>query len=456
MSDNLCRLSATELGKLFRKGEVRPSEVLASVFDRIEAAEPLVNAFSTLDVAGATSSAKVSDARFQQGKPLGPFDGIPVSIKDNITVAGLRCAWGSEIFKDYVPALDETPVARLRDQGAVILGKTNVSEFTMGQGQVSTKLFGTTRNPWDTKLTPGSSSGGAVAAVATGMGPVALGTDGGGSIRRPAGFAGLVGLKPTLGRVARYNGLPIVMNGAEVIGPLTRTVDDLAMTLTAIQGPLDEDMSSLAFRADEAEPAIRPLRILYVPRFGASPVDEEIAISCSRAAAHLAELGHHVEEGSMPFDVSFFDRAWPVICGTGLAWLLRDEAWEGRIGDVYAQMVESGKSLSAVDYMDALTCFRESFAQFARFFRTYDILMTPASGALQWAAENPGPSHHRVFTGIVNVAGLPAISVPAEQTQGGLPVGFQLVAPYGADWLLVALARHFEVAHPWRARWPEI
>lgn len=183
------------------------------------------------------------------------------------------------------------------------------------------KLFGVTRNPWNTRLTTGASSGGA---VATGMGPVALGTDGGGSIRRPAGFNGLVGLKPTMGRVARANGLPIMMNGAEVIGPLTRTVEDLAMTLRAIQGPLDEDMSSLALRADDAEPATRPLRILHVPRIGDVSVDAPVAASCAAFARRLQDMGHVVEEGAMPVDSALFDRAWPVICGTGLAWLLRD------------------------------------------------------------------------------------------------------------------------------------
>jgi aspartyl-tRNA(Asn)/glutamyl-tRNA(Gln) amidotransferase subunit A len=347
-------------------------------------------------------------------------------------------------------------VARLRAQGAVILGKTTVSEFTMGPGQVTTSLFGTTRNPWNTELTTGSSSGGAAAAVATGMGPVALATDGGGSIRRPAGFNALVGLKPGRGRVARENGLPVILDGVEVIGPITRTMDDCAMTLRAIQGPSSGDPASQSFASSDEMPLGKPLRILYVPSVDGYVVDSEIAASCAAAARALASLGHLAEEGRMPVEVDRYLEAWPVITDSGLAWLVRDRAWEGQVGAVYEAMIRRGRQYGAVDYLAARATFEAIRLQFEVFFETYDLLMTPASGAMPWAADQPGPRHHRVFTGIANAAGLPGISLPADSSPAGLPIGFQLVGPMGSEWQLIAIARQYERAHPWKDRWPQL
>ncbi|MDB5857181.1 MAG: hypothetical protein JWQ76_870 [Ramlibacter sp.] len=450
------QLSATTLAAEFRSGLLRPTQALESVLARTEAVNPKLNVFAQLDIAGATEAARAADARFAAGAPLGPFDGVPVSIKDNITVKGLRCAWGSEVFRDFIPDADETPVARLRAQGAVILGKTNVSEFTLGRGNVNTRLFGTTRNAWNPTLTCGASSGGAASAVAAGMGPVALGTDGGGSIRRPSAYGGLVGLKPTTGRVARINGLPVILHDCEVIGPIARTVDDVAMALSAIQGPLAEDRNSLRFDAAEGEPAPRPLRILYVPRFGDWPVDEPIASACAQTARNLAALGHTVEEGVLPVELALFEKHWPKLGAAGLAWLLRNRSWQGKVGEIYLDMIEQGKAVTGLEYLDILTAFREISAQFARLFERHDLMVTPSAGAMPWNANEAGPAHHRAFTGIVNAAGLPAINIPAAPAANGMPIGFQAVGSFGADWTLIALARQYEAAHPWAGRWPTL
>jgi len=448
------KLPATELAARFRRGALAPSAALRAVLDRVAASNPVVNAFATLDEAGATQAAAAADARFAAGRPLGPLDGVPVSIKDNITVAGLRCAWGSELYLDYVPKEDETPVARLRAGGAVILGKTNVSEFTLGRGNVDTRAFGTTRNPWNPALTPGASTGGGAAAVASGFGPVTLGTDGGGSIRRPSCHCGLVGLKPSTGRVARRNGLPIILDDAEIIGPIARTVDDLAATLAVIQGPLDEDRLSIGVPGPHGEPAARPLRILYVPQFGQWPVDDVVAESCAAAARNLAALGHVVEQGPLPVDLDLFEKNWPTFTAGGLAWLLRGKAWRGRIGAIYEEMAEKGAALTAADYIEGLNAFREIQAQFARAFRGLDVIVTPCAGTLPWDATKFGPTHHRAFTGIVNAGGLPGINIPCDPSPEGLPIGIQAIGGFGADWQLVALARQYEAAHPWADRWP--
>lgn len=459
MSVPYWRLDIGETRARFESGEATPSVVLDAILDRVAAVNPKINAFACLDSDGARAAAAASSERWRHGRPLGPLDGITLTIKDNIPVAGLPCAWGSEVFRNFVPERDELPVARLRAQGAVLLGKTTVSEFTVAQTNVSTRAFGTTRNPWDLARTTGASSGGAAAAVASGLGPAALGTDGGGSIRRPACHCGIAGLKPSTGRVARRDGLPVILHDCEVIGPLARSVSSLALVFHAISGPHPEDRGSLAFAPLDAMPALTdpgPQKILYLPRFGDSLVEEEVALSCARAARNLAALGHTVEEGSPPFDPAIFDAQWPVITQAGLAWLLRGKDWRGRISALHAGMVEAGERRSAIEYVEALTAFRTLQAQLGRAFERFDLLMTPSAGALPWAAERQGPAYNRAFTGFVNAAGLPAVALPSDPAPDGLPIGFQLIGRFGSDWLLLAVAQAFERRHPWGQRWPSL
>lgn len=454
MSDTLWKLSATELSQGYRNGTIRPSQALHSILERIAAVDPQLNVFALLDVEGAKAAAADSDIRFKNGSPLGAFDGIPVTIKDNINVKGLRCAWGSNLYRDQISAEDELPVARLRAQGAVILGKTNVSEFTLGRGTVHTLAFGTSRNPWNPELTTGASTGGGAAGVAAGLGPLALGTDGGGSIRRPSSYQNLVGLKPSTGRVARTDGLPVILHDFEIIGPIARTVDDLAMALSAIEGPDPRDRLSYGFAPGAIEPVQKGLKVLYVPKFGHWDVEEPIAASCAAAARNLAALGFDIEEGGTPFDLDLFETYWPLIGGAGLAWLLKDTDWQGRIGDAYPPMIEKGKSATAIDYVSALDAARQIYLQLAEKFEDYDFIMTPSAGAMPWKADQPGPAYHRAFTGFVNAAGLPAINIPCDPAADGMPIGFQLIAPFGRDWRLLSIAKLFETAHPWAYRRP--
>lgn len=448
--------SATEQRRAYREGTLKPSDVLESVLQRIEAIDPVLNLFAALDRDGARAAAAASDARFVAGAPLGDFDGIAITIKDNIPVKGLPLAWGSNLYKDQIAEVDETPVLRLREQGAVILGKTNVSEFTLGRGNVNTLAFGTTRNPYDPRLTPGSSTGGGAAAAASGIGAVAIGTDGGGSIRRPASYNNLVGLKPTTGRVARINGLPPILGDFEIIGPLARTVDDLAMALSAIEGPHPHDRASFGFVKGGMADMAKGKRVLLVMQVAGMAVEEPIAVSVEKAAENLQEMGFEVTKGCVPFDAALFEKHWPVMGATGLAWLLKDTDWQGKIGAPYPPMIEKGQSLSAIEFFDALMAYREIYEDFAKAFDEYDFIMTPAAGAMPWIAEEFAPPYHRAFTGFVNAAGLPAISIPCDPSPEGLPIGYQLIAPFGADWDLVSVARLYEAAHPWAQHRPNI
>lgn len=467
-SAELWSLSATRLGQAYRGRELSPAEVLEAVLARCEAVNPHLNAIVTLDVGGARDAARASEARWRKGEPLGLLDGVPLTVKDNIPVQGLRTTWGSRLFADYVPAEDELPVGRLRAQGAVILGKTNVPEFTL-EGYTHNALFGTTGNPWDPRLTPGGSSGGAVAAVAAGLGPVAIGTDGGGSIRRPAGHAGVVGLKPSTGRVARVNGLPAILHDFEVIGPIARTTADAALLFSAIAGPDPRDRASMAFRvgADPIDYEPAQLKILHVSRFGASPVDPEIASHVTEAARHLEILGHRVEDGQAPFDLAALDRIWAIVGPSGLAWFLRDHpGWESMVQEAMRRIAEQGANLKASDYVAALNEVARLRAQLAATFARSDVVLTPCFAALPWPADvtHPdtidgvpvGPRGHAVFTAFANAGGLPAISLPCRPSRSGLPIGIQLIGGFGADELLLSLAAQYERAHPWADRWPAI
>jgi aspartyl-tRNA(Asn)/glutamyl-tRNA(Gln) amidotransferase subunit A len=355
----------------------------------------------------------------------------------------------------------------MRAAGAIIVGKTNVPEFTL-EGYTSNSLFGTTGNPWDPRLTPGGSSGGAVASVASGMVPAAIGTDGGGSIRRPAGHTGLVGLKSTIGRIPRHCGFPHILLDFEVAGPLTRTVADAALLFEAMAGPDPRVHNSLGFTPSfELERPPARLRILYAARFGDAPLDPVIAQSVGRAAEALSALGHEVETGPLPLDLEPVTLFWPVIGQVGLAHLLERHAdRRDMAGEKYLQMAEAGAQVPAHRYLEGLETVRRFRAEVAHAFNRIDLIMTPTAAAQPWPADQPfpveidsvavGPRGHAIYTGWVNACGHPAISLPADPAPDGMPIGFQLVGRFGADEVLLRLARQYEKARPWADRWPAL
>jgi Asp-tRNA(Asn)/Glu-tRNA(Gln) amidotransferase A subunit family amidase len=454
-------LSAVDLGAAYRRGEIDPVAVLHAIEERIGRLNPALNAIVTRDP-GCGAAAHESSERLRKGAPRGPLEGVPFTVKDNILVAGLPCTWGSRLFEGFVPGEDELPVAKLRAAGAILIGKTNVPEFTL-EGYTTNPLFGTTRNPWNLALTPGGSSGGVVAAVAAGFGPFGLGTDGGGSIRRPASHAGLVGLKPSIGRIARGPSLPQILLDFEVIGPVARSVADVEVVYRAIAGPDPCDRRSLY--APDPRPSRRPLELLYAPRIGDAPADPEIIVSADAAARALAASRVRVEQGALPFDVSAIAEFWPVLGQVGVATILARHPGKAHlVGERMRAMAEAGREVPATRYLEGLEevdAFRRSVTQaFARF----DLILTPSAAALPWPADEPypsqidgcevGPRGHAVYTGWVNACGHPAINLPGVPSRSGLPIGFQLVGRFGADELLIDVARRYEMANPSRERWP--
>ncbi len=433
------RLGVTEVAAAYRSGDLDPEVLLDALLDRIARLDPSLNTLVAIDAEGARTAARGSASRWRAGTPRSLIDGVPLTVKDNLLMAGLPATWGSRAYAGFRPAEDEAPVARLRAAGAVLLGKTNVPELTL-EGYTSNLLFGTTRNPWDPALTPGGSSGGAAAGVAAGFVPAAIGTDGGGSIRRPAAHTGLVGFKPSTGRIPRAGGFPETLHDFEVIGTLTRSVSDAAL--------LDAVLSGDAASA----PAPKTARILYVSRFDDAPLDPEVAAACDATAATLAAAGHVVEAGPVFFDRAAVDEIWRVVGRAGAARVARLTG--GRLlaegGPTIRLMAEEGAALSAADYADAMAALAGFRRAVARVFDRHDLVFMPSAAALPWRAEEAypvtidgqavGPRGHAIYTGWVNAAGLPAIALPLGLSRGGLPIGGQFIGAAGRDAELLAFA----------------
>lgn len=463
----LWKLPAVELAQSFRSGACTPLEVAHACLERLDAVNPALNAVIARHDDVFLAQAEDATLRFKQGVPLSMLDGIPLSVKDNIPMKGLPTTWGTLSLKDYFPREDEWVVGRARRAGALLIGKTNVPEFTL-EGYTDNPVYGPTRNPWNLALTPGGSSGGAVACVAAGITPLAIGTDGGGSIRRPASHAGLVGLKPSIGAIARGQMLPPLLLDFEVVGPMGRTVADVKFLFNLLNGPEPGDRSSLA-----ASQAIKDLskklpvqkKILYVERFKHSPLDPEIARSVRAGVNLLKNLGHSVHEAELPLDLSFFNDAWSDVGAIGLSNLFEmNPQWGSKASSKYLDMATRALKLPASHLLSIIHQADSLRRQAAYLFEDVDIVITPAAAALPWPASTPypsvidgqnvGPRGHAVYTGWVNVAGLPAIALPCQPSCDGLPIGLQMIAGYGRDLDLLDFASAFEAAQPWSQRWP--
>jgi aspartyl-tRNA(Asn)/glutamyl-tRNA(Gln) amidotransferase subunit A len=443
-------LTAAALVEGFAGGQFTPVDALRSVLGRLDAVNPRLNAVIAVDAAGAMAAAEASAARWQAGAALSTLDGIPVSIKDNLFLSGLPATWGSRLYADFVPDRDEPAVGRLRRAGCVLFGKTNVPEFTV-QGYTSNLVYGTTINPHAPGRTPGGSTGGGAAAVAAGIGPLAIGTDGGGSLRRPAAHCGLFALKPSIGQIARYDGFPQLMSDFEVIGAVARSPADLEAVHAILAGYDPADPRSLAAGA-----ALTPwpdrLRVGFMPRIGLNPVDPRIIAAAERMGDALRDAGASVETIDVPFDSDRVGGAWGAIASAGLAWHLATKpGWEAQVNPSARAMAEAGATLTAFGLLDALATAAEVRREAADLFDRYDLLLCPATAALAWPAETifppeidgqpVGPRGHAVFTAWMNVAGLPAATVPVAMTAQDGGIGLQLVAGHGRDRDLLAFLR---------------
>ena len=453
-------LAATELLRLYRAGSLSPVEAAKAALARIERHGGAVNAWVHLDPEGALAAARVSEARWQAGAPMGLLDGVPVGVKDNILVAGMPARFGSRLTPAGPREADAPAVARLREAGAVLLGKTTMPEYGW-KATSDGPLTGTTLNPWDTRMTTGGSSAGAVAATALGMGAMHIGTDGGGSIRIPAAFAGCFGIKPTRARVPAYPAAPL--GTLAHIGPITRTVADAALALTVIAASDARDVHAWTAPAPDyragLDDGVRGLRIAYSPRLGYVPrVHSEVEAAIAAGARTFESLGAIVEEADPDIGgdpIAVWDTFWwPSMLfqleALGGRW--REEADPG-----LTAAIDASRPVSATDLLRAQLKRADLHNAFVRFHQTYDLLLTPAlplpafeAGALVPPSGEWGSAwtDWAPFSYPFNLTTQPAASVPCGLTASGLPIGLQIVGPIGADALVLRAARAFEAARP--------
>ena len=452
---------ALTLARQIRRKEVSPVAVVDAVLHRIEALQPTVNAFITVTADEAREAARRAEAAVMAGAPLGQLHGVPFSVKDLLFTKGVRTTMGSFIFAEQVPGEDAVPVRRLREAGAILIGKTTTPEFGH-KPLTDSPLFGVTRNPWDLSRTPGGSSGGAAAAVASGQGPLALGTDGGGSIRIPAACCGIVGLKPTLGRVPHVHQADLFSTSSD-IGPMTRTVADAAACLDAIVGFDPGDPYSRPEPPDDPRGVeVRGLRLGWMPRVGNRLVDGETLAACEAAVRHLEGQGARVE--TVEEDFAAFEPIFLVFLQGGLA--ARIGSHMAKFGDRVAkslrESVERGAGWSAVDWGHALGQRTVVFRRVQALFRRFDVLVSPTLSRPALAADHDpfqpitigGEAAGSIrgawypYTFPFNLSGHPAVSLPCGWSSDGLPIGLQIVGPWYGDRRVLALAAHLERERP--------
>ena len=470
--NDLCFTPATELRRLIDSRDISPVELTRNLLDRVERLNPTLNAFLTVSADLALEQAKAAEARAVRGALLSPLDGIAYSIKDLEPTAGVRTTYGSKWFEHNVPAEDGAVAGRLRAAGGILLGKTNTPHF--GYKDMCDNLLGPPcRNPWNLERTSGASSGGAGAAVAAGMGPVAQGSDGGGSIRIPAALCGIFGLKPSFGRVP-YHPNPDYWAARSHMGPMSRTVRDAALMLNIMAGADDRDPMSIDAPPQDYVMAcdgdLKGLRAAWSPDLGFGIVDPEVKAITERAAHGFVDLGCSLDAPVI---------TWPnphdfhrVLYEVAMASRLLDRANERPdwIEPTLMRLILNGSALSAVEHGRALLARAVFYQAVRRFFQDFDLLLTPTVPVAAWSVQ-PGPDEGpkeidgrprpdmftRIpFTYPFNLTGQPAATVPCGFTAEGLPVGLQIVGRWHADAVVLRAAAGFEAIQPWAAQRPPL
>jgi aspartyl-tRNA(Asn)/glutamyl-tRNA(Gln) amidotransferase subunit A len=483
----LASQTAHELAARYRSGAATPTQAVTEHLARIERLDPQVRAFLTVTREEALHEAALADARLEAGAPLGPLDGVPVAVKDVFCTRGIRTTCGSRILESFVPPYDATVVARLRAAGAVVLGKLNMDEFAMGSSTEHSGFF-TTRNPWDLARVPGGSSGGASAAVAAGLATLSLGTDTGGSIRQPAAFCGVLGMKPTYGRVSRY-GLIAFASSLDQVGPFARDVEDAAVLLQTIAGadPMDStavDVPVPDYRAALGQ-GIEGMKIGVPTEYFIDGMDPEVERAVREAIVTLEQLGARAEPVSLPhseYGLAAYYVIAPAEASSNLArydgvkYGLRaggardviemySKTRAAGFGAEVKRRVMLGTYALSAGYYDAYygqaqkvrTLVRRDFEQaFAR----VDLIVAPTTPGVAFKMgekEDPLQMYlNDIFTIPVNLSGLPGLSIPAGFTQTGLPIGLQLIGRAFDEATLLRAAHAYESVTSWHTRRPVI
>ncbi|MER6309116.1 amidase [Streptomyces sp. NPDC001657] len=470
MSDALHEFDATDLAARLRSRELSAREVVQAHLDRIEQVNPAVNALVTLDPEGALVAAARADERLARGAEVPPLHGLPIAFKDTHLTRGMRTTFGSPLFADHVPAEDDLVVDRLQRAGAIRLGKTNVPEFAAGSHTFN-PVFGTTRNPYDTSRSAGGSSGGAAAALAAGLQPLADGSDMGGSLRNPASFCNVVGLRPTPGRVPPHPGGNL-WDTLAVPGPMGRTVADTALLLSAMAGPdprcpISLETPGAAFRVP-LDRELRGLRVAWSPDLGGhAPADPDVLAVLEPQLSVLEALGCQVEtacpdlagadEAFRTLRAHSFDLALGVLLDAARDSLKPSLVWN----------IEQGRRLTPADLIAATTVRSRLHLAAVEFFSRYDLLLAPVSQVAPFDAELEYPTEvagrptetyldWMRSAYLISLLGVPALSVPAGFTPGGLPVGLQFIGAPRADLAVLRAGHAYEAATRHGRRRPDL
>ncbi len=459
-------LTAAALSRAYDSGELSPVEVAEGLLSRIDALDGKLNAFCLTDHGATMAQAEASQERWMMGAPLSPLDGVPVAIKDLLVTKGWPTLRGSRTIDRNQPWADDAPsVARLREAGAVFIGKTTTPEFGF-KGTNDSPLTGTTRNPWNTGTTPGGSSGGSAAALAAGLAPLALGTDGGGSVRIPASFTGTFALKPNFGRVAAW---PLSPFGTLAhVGPMTRTVEDAALLMNVLTQPDSRDWYNLPQGGIDYTTAlhdgVKGARIAYSPALGwAKHVDTEVAEAVRKAAHAFEALGAHVEEVDPPLEdpSETFRTLWFGAAGQYLG-PLPDEK-KALLDPGLQIMVEEGLKYTLAQFFEAQLARGRYGSAMRQWMEGYDFLLTPATATPAFAVDRISPGAldrywlwmpWTPFTYPFNLTQQPAASINCGYTKGGLPIGLQIVGRPFDDAGVLRAAQAFETAFPEHHRHP--
>ena len=460
--------SATDLARMIRRGQISPLEAVRHSLNRIAAVNPKLNAFAFIYEEEALTKAKEAERAIKESRPLGPLHGVPIALKDFTATKGKRTTLGSYAYEHWVPEQDAVEARRLLDAGAILVGKTTTPEFAYS-GFTESPLWGITRNPWDPSRTPGGSSGGSGVAVATGCVPLADGTDSGGSIRIPAGLCGIVGLKPSFGRIP-MEGLPTIFDQLSHFGPLARTVEDAVLFLRVTQGPDEADIQSLPPLPlpDPLPRTVKGLKLAYSIDLGFHTVDEDIAANTQSALAALATAGAEVREVKLPWTPEL-DEAWFQHWGVLLAACFGHhlQAHRERMDPRLVALMQRGLSMNAVEFKRIELLRTRQWQSLAKVFADHDALLCPSMAipappvgrADQDFCYVDPEGRYRGFdmTAIFNFVGqCPVLSVPSGLTKEGLPTGLQIVGRRFDDSTVLTIGATLEDWMPWRDRKPPI
>jgi len=470
--DDICYMSASEMFKKIKTQEMSSLEITETIIERIQKINPLVNAYCTPTFDIAREMAKKADLSVKEGKEIGPLNGIPLSIKDLMMTKGIKTTFGSKLYENFIPDSDDIAVKRLKMAGAVILGKVNTPEF----GHIAltkNKIFGETKNPWNLDTNSGGSSGGSASSVASGLGPLSLASDGGGSIRIPSSLCGVFGLKTTYGRIPIGPKMGVAFLTLDHYGPITRTVEDAALMLNVMKGFHPMDYKSLpddgVNYVEEIKEKPKRLKIGYSMNLGFIKIlDDEVESNVIKSVNKLSQFNWEIEDAKI--NIKRPELAFNILVSSGIAYDFKNEI-DQRPQDLspdFRNMIKAGLTYQGLDIEKAKALRLKLYEQMHKYFKNYDLLITPTTPLyafkVDWndmgtrfpSIKNKALSitSWMAFTYPFNMTGHPAASIPCGWSSGGLPIGMHIVGKRYDEKTVLQVAKAFEEIAPWKNKRP--